>query len=78
MSRKKRKSTGAATAPTDRPARSGGGLMAMRKGIQGVVGSSGKGKAKPPTVLGRVTDVVFWILTIAVVGFVLYSRFVRR
>lgn len=80
MSRKKRKATGAgsSTARDSAPARSGGGLMAMRRGIQGAVGSGGKATRKPPTVLGRIVDVGFWILTIAVIGFVLYARFVRR
>ncbi|MFH1812167.1 MAG: hypothetical protein ABIJ09_25750 [Pseudomonadota bacterium] len=76
--KKNRKASPSPSAGSGKAARSGGGLMAMRRGIKGAVGVKDKDKGKPRTVFSRVVDIVFWVLTVAVVGFVLYSRFARR
>jgi hypothetical protein len=80
--RKKSKSGGARSAPSA-PASSssgssgGGSLSRMRGGLQGMFGSSKK-SSKPPTVLSRVLDILMWIVTAAVIVFVIYARFFRH
>ena len=54
----------------------GGGLMALRGGFKSFMGNS-DGKAKPPTLVGRIVDVTIWVAVIGLVVALFYNRFLK-